>query len=42
MVRGDIGDAGNLIPLLAPGKPSHDTAGYGFWGELKKPFKQKK
>ncbi|HOW57808.1 MAG TPA: peptide-binding protein [Smithellaceae bacterium] len=35
MVRGDIGDASNLIPLLASDKPSHDVAGYIYNGLVK-------
>ena len=35
MVRGDIGDASNLIPLLASDKPSHDVAGLVYNGLVK-------
>ena len=35
MVRGDIGDASNLIPLLASDKPSHDIAGLVYNGLVK-------
>jgi peptide/nickel transport system substrate-binding protein len=35
MVKGDIGDASNLIPLLASDKPSHDVAGYVYNGLVK-------
>ena len=35
IVRGDIGDASNLIPLLASDKPSHDIAGLVYNGLIK-------
>lgn len=35
IVRGDIGDASNLIPLLASDKPSHDIAGLVYNGLVK-------
>jgi len=35
MVRGDIGDASNLIPLLASDKPSHDVASLVYNGLVK-------
>jgi peptide/nickel transport system substrate-binding protein len=35
IVRGDIGDASNLIPLLASDKPSHDIAGLVYNGMVK-------
>ena len=35
IVRGDIGDASNLIPLLASDKPSHDIAGLIYNGLIK-------
>jgi peptide/nickel transport system substrate-binding protein len=35
IVRGDIGDASNLIPLLASDKPSHDVAGLIYNGLVK-------
>ena len=35
IVHGDIGDASNLIPLLASDKPSHDIAGLVYNGLVK-------
>lgn len=35
IVNGDIGDASNLIPLLASDKPSHDIAGLVYNGLVK-------
>ncbi|MGV8057633.1 MAG: peptide-binding protein [Smithellaceae bacterium] len=35
IVHGDIGDASNLIPLLASDKPSHDIAGLVYNGLIK-------
>ena len=35
IVQGDIGDASNLIPLLASDKPSHDIAGLIYNGLVK-------
>jgi peptide/nickel transport system substrate-binding protein len=35
IVHGDIGDASNLIPLLASDKPSHDVAGLVYNGLIK-------
>ena len=35
MVRGDIGDASNLIPLLASDSPSHNIAGLVYNGLVK-------
>jgi peptide/nickel transport system substrate-binding protein len=35
LVRGEIGDASNLIPLLASDKPSHDVAGLVYNGLVK-------
>jgi len=35
IVRGDIGDASNLIPILASDSPSHSIAGFIYNGLFK-------